>query len=71
MALSLFLPHGAIIVSLVSLCFYLVSIIVYRLFLSPIANIPGPKLAAVTSWVEINWDLVKGGKVRLQDRRMA
>lgn len=62
MALLLVFSQSTIILSLVSLCAYFVGLIVYRLFLSPIANVPGPKLAAITSWVEIYWDLVRGGK---------
>jgi hypothetical protein len=40
----------------------LVYIIVWRLFFSPIAQIPGPKLAALTSWYEFYYDVIRGGQ---------
>jgi hypothetical protein len=39
---------------------YLICLAIYRLFLSPIAKFPGPKLAALTYWIEAYYELWKG-----------
>jgi hypothetical protein len=41
---------------------HLASIVIWRLFLSPISNIPGPKFAALTSWYEFCYDVIKPGQ---------
>ena len=33
-----------------------------RLFLSPVAKIPGPRLAALTYWYETYYDVIKPGQ---------
>ncbi|KAE8350007.1 benzoate 4-monooxygenase cytochrome P450 [Aspergillus coremiiformis] len=40
---------------------YLVAIVCYRLFLSPLAKFPGPRLAAATGLYETYFQIVKGG----------
>ena len=46
--------------------------IIHRLFLHPLAKVPGPKLAALTSWHEFYYDCIKGvgGQHEFEIRRM-
>jgi hypothetical protein len=44
------------------LLFYLVGLGVYRLYLSPLARYPGPKLAALSNWYEFYYDVILQGK---------
>ena len=41
---------------------YFACLAAYRLFLSSLAGIPGPKLAALTSWYEIYYDIIQPGQ---------
>ncbi|KAM7187935.1 cytochrome P450 [Rhypophila sp. PSN 637] len=36
--------------------------IIWRLYFSPIAHIPGPRLAAITWWYEFYYDIIKSGQ---------
>ena len=43
---------------------------IQRLYLSPLAKFPGPKLAALTFWYEFYFDVLLGGKYTFQIGRL-
>lgn len=51
-----------VIVSLSFVFLYIIYGAIWRLYFSPIAHIPGPRLAALTFWNETYYDIVLGGK---------
>lgn len=54
---------GEIGAALLAIIFiYGILLVFYRLFLSPIAAFPGPKLAAATEWYEFYFYIIKNGQ---------
>ena len=52
-----------VVVGLVTLqAAYTIYAVISRIFLSPLRRIPGPKLAALTSWYEFYFDAIEPGK---------
>ncbi|KID94532.1 Cytochrome P450, partial [Metarhizium majus ARSEF 297] len=61
---------GVLLVLLLATPVYILSLVVYRLYLHPLAKIPGPKLAAATSWYEFYYDVVGRGVFCWEIKRM-
>lgn len=44
------------------LVLYTIYVVIYRLYLGPLASIPGPRLAALTQWYEFYYDIILPGQ---------
>jgi hypothetical protein len=61
---------SVLLVSLLGLLSWVIHVAIQRLVLSPIASIPGPRLAAVTYWYEIYYDAWKPGQYAFKIKRL-
>lgn len=65
------LERASEIVLILALSVLLATLLVlYRLYLNPLARIPGPKFAAASGWYEFYYDCVLPGKFFLEIERM-
>ncbi|KAI1653876.1 cytochrome P450 [Daldinia decipiens] len=63
-------PFGVLLAVVLSPIIYFIFLIVYRLYFSPLARFPGPKLAAATSWYVFYYDYWLNGQFVFEIRRM-
>ena len=57
-----YVPSDLLLFALSGLVIYIVYVGIYRLYLSPLAKVPGPRLAALTEWYEFYYDVIKRGR---------
>jgi hypothetical protein len=49
---------------------YLIGLGVYRLYFSPLAAFPGPKLAALSNWYEFYYDVICQGQFTFKIQKL-
>lgn len=49
---------------------YLAVLAIYRLYFSPLAKFPGPKLAALTRWYEFYYEVIHNGQFLFHTRHL-
>lgn len=62
--------YPAVFYGLTAYAVYLVSLALYRLYFSPLAKFPGPRLAALTNWYEFYYDVVREGEFTWQIQKL-
>ena len=56
--------------AIVTIVLYTTYVVIYRLYLSPIAHFPGRRLAALTLWYEFYFDVLKRGSYVWEIQKM-
>ncbi|KAI1410009.1 cytochrome P450 [Hypoxylon sp. FL1857] len=64
------LPVRVIATLVLAQCIYFVSLVIYRLYFSPLAKFPGPKIAAATGWYEFYYQCWLNGKYIFEIEKM-
>lgn len=64
------LPAFQIVTACAIAVLYALSRVAYRLWLHPLADFPGPKLAASTFWYQFYYDAIRQGEYMLRIRDM-
>ncbi|EKG13640.1 Cytochrome P450 [Macrophomina phaseolina MS6] len=62
--------NNPVLTLLVFIMVYGLALVCYRLFLHPLSNFPGPRLAAATLWYEFYHDVVRNGQYTFEIKRM-
>ncbi|RAH79186.1 putative cytochrome P450 [Aspergillus japonicus CBS 114.51] len=68
--LSFYSMYGVYGLILAAAALYGVTLVIYRLYLHPLARFPGPKIAAATGWYEFYHDVIRGGMYIHEIQRM-
>ncbi|KAJ3999225.1 cytochrome P450 [Lentinula boryana] len=59
-----------ILLTSTAFCAYLGALAFYRIFFHPLHKYPGPVLAAITDWYEVYYNIVKGGELIAEIKRL-